>query len=61
MRTEVPDCGRSNSCTRGFPGVERVASKLFEGSSLEQMTLDVEGVVDSELNIQKALNWREQP
>jgi len=52
---KVPDCDRSGSCGRGFPHIERIASKLFESSSFEQMTLDVEGVVDSGLNIQEAL------
>ena len=44
-------CGR----TRTFPYIKPVASKLFEGTSFEQMTLDVKGVVDSGLNIQEAL------
>ena len=45
----------SGSCARCFPGVKRVASKLLEGSSREQVTLKVEDVVDSGLNIQKVL------
>jgi len=44
-------CGNA----RTFPCIKRVASKLFESGSLEQMTLDVEGIVDSGLDIQEAL------
>ena len=45
----------SGGRTGTFPYIECVFSKSFEGESVASMPLDIKGVVNGGLNVQKAL------